>query len=352
VKLTLEDIGRLAGVSRSTVSRVINDQDSVSPDARHRVQEVIRRTGFSPNAAARSLASNKTGVLGLIIPSRVHTLFDDPYFGRLIQGITRASNQAGTTLSLFLFENEQEEEEVYPRVVMSGMVDGLILTASRMDDPLLDRLEGGSLPFVMVGRPDRPGEISYVDADNVGGARAAAQHLCDLGYERIGYLGAPMSTTAGVDRHRGFVDGLTAGGRTLDPHLRSDGDFSEISGYRAMQEIIAQRPEAVFIASDTMALGALRALRDAHIEVPGDVAIVSFDDLPAAQTSDPPLTTVRQPMSTSGFRAVRVLIELMTGDASEPVTEVLPTELIVRDSCGSRRATSGLTSPEGSSESR
>ena len=151
VNLTLEDIGRLAGVSRSTVSRVINDQASVRPDVRARVQEVITRTGYSPNVAARSLVSGRSGVIGLVIPSRVHSLFEDPYFPRLIQGISAASNQSGNTLSLFLFQNEEEESEIYPRVVTSGVLDGLIITATRMADPLLARMAGGEIPIVMVG---------------------------------------------------------------------------------------------------------------------------------------------------------------------------------------------------------
>jgi LacI family transcriptional regulator len=343
-KLTLEDIGRLAGVSRSTVSRVINHQ-SVSPDARRRVEDAIRRTGFSPNVAARSLASRRTGVIGIVVPSRVHALFEDPYFGRLIRGMSRASNEAGTTLSLFLFETEEEEAGLYPRVVGAGLVDGVIVTASRMGDPLVERLVDGDLPFVMVGRPDRDEAISYVDADNVGGARHAAAHLCHLGYRRIGYLGAPLNTTAGVDRLQGFLEGLAVCGASFDPTLRADGDFSESSGYHAMARLIPQRPDAVFVASDTMAVGALRALREAELRVPDDVAVVSFDGLPPSERTLPPLTTVRQPTVDAGERAVRLLLDLIGGTALGPRAEILPTELVVRDSCGAaplaehRRAT-------------
>ena len=333
MKMTLEDIGRLAGVSRSTVSRVINNQDSVSDDVRMRVWDVIRRTGFTPNLAARSLASRKTGVIGLVIPSRVHNLFEDPYFARLIQGISSASNRAGTTLSLFLFQTEDEEEELYPRVVSSGFVDGVILTATRMGDPLLARMHAADLPFVMVGRPDFDG-VSYVDVDNTGGARSAAAHLCGLGYRRIGLLGAPESTTAGIDRLKGFVEGLAGYGMALDPELRVDGDFSERSGYQAMRRLIPRRPDAVFVASDTMAVGALRALREARISVPGEIALVGFDGLQASEHSIPKLTTIRQPVSETGSRAVQLLNDLVSGDVPVPIVEIVPVELIVRESCG------------------
>lgn len=336
MNLTLEDIGRMAGVSRATVSRVINGNTSVASDIRDRVTEVIRRTGYTPNVAARSLVSGRTGVIGLVIPSRVHSLFEDPYFGRLIQGISAASNQSGNTLSLFLFQNEEEEAALYPRVVTSGFLDGLILTATRMADPLLTRTASGDIPIVMVGRPDIEG-ISYVDVDNYAGGRRAATHLCDLGYTRIGLVGAPVSTTAGVDRLNGFIEGLALCGRVLHPSLRVDGDFSESSGYNAMRQLLAEKPEAVFVASDTMAMGALRALREAGVQVPQDLAIVGFDGLPASETSVPALTTIRQPVAETGSRAVHLLNDIVTGQATAPVVEILPVELVVRESCGATR---------------
>lgn len=336
MNLTLEDIGRLAGVSRSTVSRVINNQPSVKASVRERVEEVIHRTGYTPNVAARSLVSGRSGVIGLVIPSRVHSLFEDPYFSRLIQGVSAASNRAGNTLSLFLFQNEEEEAALYPRVVTSGFLDGLIVTATRMADPLLARVAGGEVPLVVVGRPDVEG-LSYVDADNHGGAQLAATHLIDLGYQRIGLIGAPVSTTAGVDRLNGFVEGLALQGRALHPSLRVDGDFSEQSGYRAMQELIPCGPDAVFVASDTMGVGALRAIRDAGLRVPDDMALVSFDGLPASEQANPPLTTIRQPVTDAGARAVRMLNDLVTGATKAPIVETMPVELVVRESCGASR---------------
>ncbi len=336
MKLTLEDIGRLAGVSRSTVSRVINDQESVSPDVRDRVREVIVRTGYSPNIAARSLVSNKTGVIGLVIPSRVHNLFEDPYFARLIQGISSASNQAGTTLSLFLFQSDGEERELYPRVVAPGFLDGVIITATRMGDPLLPKMVESSVPVVMVGRPDLAG-VSYIDVDNTGGARQVAAHLHALGYRRIGLLGAPVSTTAGLDRLNGFVEGLTDAGLTLEPDLRVDGDFTQQGGYEAMQQLLPSKPEAVFVASDTMAVGALGALREAGVGVPDDIAIVGFDGLRSSEQSSPTLTTVRQPVEETGAEAVTTLLELIERGPGETVSKIMPVELVVRESCGADR---------------
>ena len=342
--MTLEEIGRRAQVSRSTVSRVVNDQYGVSAAARQRVQDVIAETGFSPNRAARSLASRRTGVVGLVIPSHVHNLFADPYYAMLIQGISRASNAAGTTLSLFIFESEAEESEVYPRVVAPGFVDGVILTASRRDDPLAQRLQESGIPWVMVGRPEAAG-ISYVDADNFGGARDAAIHLGNLGYQRIAFIGAPAATTVGLDRLRGFKEGLTACGLRLDDELYTSGDFSELSGYQAIRRLIPSQPEAVFVASDTMALGVLRALNEAQLSVPQDIALASFDGFASSRMAIPALTTVRQLVPAAGTRAMEILLSLISGEISSPVNDVLPTELIVRDSCGASRIGSGHGEP-------
>ncbi len=329
--LTLEDIGRLAGVSRSTVSRVINSQESVSSDVRDRVMEVIDRTGYVPNAAARSLVSGKSGVIGLVIPSRVHSLFEDPYFSRLIQGISSATNRAGITLSLFLFQTDDEDASLYPRVVTSGFLDGLIITATRTEDPLLQRLVGSPLPIVMIGRPD-VGGISYVDVDNQRGGLEAARHLTSLGHRRIGVISAPDTTTAGVDRLAGFVDGLAESGVALPPELREHGDFTEESGFMAMNKLVEQKPEAVFVASDTMASGALRALQELRIRVPDDISVIGFDGLPHSESSIPKLTTIRQPVRRTAAAAVDLLNRLIDGDASVPTSEIMPIELIIRES--------------------
>lgn len=329
MRLKLEDIGRMAGVSRSTVSRVVNGEQSVRPEVRRRVEDVIRQTGYTPNAAARSLVSNRSGVIGLVIPSRVHSLFEDPYFARLIQGITLGSNQAGVTLSLFLFTTEEEERELYPRVVESGFLDGVIITATRMGDPLVERMASRDMPLVMVGRPDLP-DVSHVDVDNRAGAELAARHLVETGARRIGLIGAPTNTTTGLDRLDGFTTGLEAYGSGLDRRLHMTGDFSESGGCEAMHELLDRDVDAVFAASDAMALGALRAARERGCSVPDDVAVIGFDGFGASEQSVPPLTTIRQPVNATATRAVEMLVGLVSGELASPVSEVLPVELVVR----------------------
>lgn len=330
VRLKLEDIGRMAGVSRSTVSRVVNGESSVRPEVRRRVEDVIRETGYTPNAAARSLVSNRSGVIGLVIPSRVHSLFEDPYFARLIQGITLGSNKAGVSLTLFLFSTEEEERELYPRVVESGFLDGVIISATRMDDPLVAKLASRDLPLVMVGRPDID-RISYVDVDNRAGAEMAARHLVDIGAERIGMIGAPINTTAGFDRLEGFRAGLESSGTHLDDDLLLNGDFSDSGGHRAMHDLLDRGVDAVFAASDAMALGALRAAHERGVSVPQELALVGFDGFSASEHSVPSLTTVRQPVGDTAARAVELLVGLIAGELTPPTSSVLPVDLVVRD---------------------
>ncbi|MCD4687404.1 MAG: LacI family transcriptional regulator, partial [Anaerolineae bacterium] len=179
-RLTLEEIGRLAGVSRATVSRVINKPDNVTPELRERVERVIAETGFQPNMAARSLASRRSNIIGLIIPSVAQTLFTDPYFPALIQGISQACNDRQQTLSLFIFYSREEQHQLYQRATQFGLVDGLIVTADEVHeavgtsenshDPLLHLLQQRQMPFVYLGRPSVADEANFVDVDNVTGA--------------------------------------------------------------------------------------------------------------------------------------------------------------------------------------
>jgi LacI family transcriptional regulator len=343
-KLTLEQVAEMAGVSRSTVSRVINNHPSVKPEVRQRVLEVVAQTGYQPDMAARSLAGQHTGIIGIVIPRAVQSLFTDPYFPRLIQGIAKVCNASDYNLSLFLFHTEEEERKLYPRVLRTQQVDGVIVTAAQVDNPLIPQLIENEVPFVMIGRPQGVPEASFVDVDNVVGAYTATSHLARLGYARIATITGPLNTAVGVDRRQGYVDALNDRNCTVDDALSAEGDFSEIGGYNAMKQLIPHKPDAVFVASDMMAFGALRALREAGLAVPGDVAVVGFDDIPLAASSDPPLTTVRQSMYRLGDVAAKTLIDLINNPGSPPRRIILATELVIRASCGS-----GLWHRDGSS---
>jgi len=334
---TLEEVARLAGVSRSTVSRVINDSPKVSPSTREKVWVAVESSGYQPHAAARSLVTNRTRIIGLIVPEALTILFTDPFFLLLIQGIAGRCNNHQYHLMLSLFSERRDQDDPYRRVVGSGYLDGVIIASTTLDDPLIPRLRRDRVPFVSVGRyPDQ--EVSYVDVDNLGGARRAVEHLLRSGYRRIATITGPQRMIAGADRLTGYQEALRSQGLSVDGALVAEGDFTEEGGRVGMESLLRQEPDAVFVASDTMALGALRALRDAGMRVPEDIALVGFDDMPYAATAAPPLTTVRQPVQRVGALAFEGLLDIIE-NGLEPVRRlVVPTELIVRESCGAKQA--------------
>jgi LacI family transcriptional regulator len=339
-KLTLDEIGKLAGVSRATVSRVVNGYPHIRPELRERVQKVIEQTGFQPNAVARSLASNTSHIIGLFVPNVAQFIFADPYLTALIPGISQACNAHEYTLALFLFHTAEEEQKQFKRILGTGMIDGLIITADRRENEFMPPLLENGLPFVLMGRPaNQSYNISYVDSDNRGGAYLGVKHLIRLGHKRIGIITTNLNTAAD-DRTEGYRQALAEQGIKFYPELFVEGDFTEASGYAAMRQLIPHRPDAVFTASDTMATGALRALREANIAVPDDIAVVSFDDLPSAAHTTPPLTTVRQPIARAGSLAVETLLDIIETGNSPTRRIILPTELVVRASCGAVQAVS------------
>jgi LacI family transcriptional regulator len=337
--LTLEKVGELAGVSRSTVSRVVNGHPNVRDEVRERVWEVIRETGYQPHAAARSLVTRRTRIVGAIIPEAVTTLFVDPFFPLLLRGITETCNAQGYHLMLSLLNGPPRQEELYRRLVHGGHLDGVLVASARMDDPLIPKLLNDDVPFILVGR-HADSRVGYVDVDNVAAARMAVEHLIRLGHKRIATVTGPLSMASGEDRLAGYHQALEAHRLPVKDELVVEGDFTEGSGAMGMQRLFSASPTALFAASDSMAVGALKALREADLRVPEDVALVGFDDVPIASAIEPALTTVRQPIERLGSMAADLLLNLIENpsDTEAPAHRlILPAKLIVRDSCGAMR---------------
>ncbi|MGD9048454.1 MAG: LacI family DNA-binding transcriptional regulator, partial [Anaerolineae bacterium] len=307
---TLEEVAALAGVSRSTVSRVVNEHPGVREQVRDRVNQVIRETGYQPHAAARSLVTRSTQIIGAIIPEALTTLFTDPFFPLLLSGITQACNAHHYHLMLSLFNGPAGQEEMYRRVVHSGHLDGVVVASTRVDDPLMARLLADRVPSVMVGRhPDE--RVSYVDADNVAGARMAVEHLIHIGHHRIATITGPLNMTSGEDRLEGYLQALAAHRLPVDEDLIVEGDFTEFSSMAAARRLLSLSVTAIFAASDIMAVGALKVIREAGLQVPQDVALVGFDDVPVFSALQPALTTVRQPIEQMGSMAADLLLNLL-----------------------------------------
>jgi LacI family transcriptional regulator len=339
--LTLEDIAKKAGVSRSTVSRVVNDHPNVRESVRRRVLVVIENTGYHPNAAARTLASQKSSMIGLVLPRSVSAFFTDPYYPRLTQGIAQACNQYDLTLGLFLVGTKEDEEKIYPRVSRNGLLDGILLQSGQYGDQLTDRLIHSGIPLVIAGRPFDTNDVSFIDIDNINAAYAAVSHLIRLGYRRIGTITGTPNSTVTIDRKEGYIKALTERARDIEESLIAEADFTEIGGYFAMQQLLPAKPDAIFAASDIMAIGAMRAARGAGLSIPDDIAFVGFDDLPLSTPPEPRLTTVRQPVFQFGFQAVDILIDLIDYGIKPARRVIMDTELVIRDSCGASRRTVG-----------
>jgi len=346
--LTLEDVAKQAGVSRSTVSRVVNDHPNVSEDVRKRVLNVIQKTGYRPHAAARTLASQHSWTIGLVLPHSVSDFFTDPYYAHLTKGIAQACNQHNFTLALFLVSTKDDEEKIFPRVSRKGLLDGVLVQSGHHgDQQIIGDLIDANMPLVVVGRPFRSDNVNYIDVDNVTASYVAVNHLIRLGYQRIGTITGPENSTVGIDRKAGYLKALTEHGYSIDRTLITEGDFTEAGGYSAMKRLLPARPDAVFAASDVMVLGAIRAVREDDLRVPEDIAFVGFDDIPASAMAEPPLTTVRQSASAMGSIAVETLIDIIDHPRSEPRCIVVATELVIRSSCGALKS-----KPEGGDDSK
>lgn len=335
--LTLEDIARMAGVSSSTASRVLNNLVGPRSKARERVLKAIAETGFQPHAAARSLASQRSQVIGLLVPAPASTILNHPNVLQIAETTTQACQERGYLLSLFLMGSDADERTIVPKLTRKGFVDGLIVRGAddRSSDRLLHTLAAAGVPLVSLGRPTEPQQISYVATDDRAAAYNAIGHLLGLGRRRVALLVGSLEPYYSQERLAGYRQAFADRGLPVDERLIAVGGMSE--SYRAAQRLLQHRPDAIFMAT-RMALDVLRVLREAGRRVPDDVALIGFDDLPLAQQTDPPLTTVRQPMAAMGKQLVGMLLDLIEYGAHPPRRVVFEQELVIRQSCGALRS--------------
>ncbi|TJZ43430.1 LacI family transcriptional regulator [Streptomyces piniterrae] len=339
---TLEAVAARAGVSRATVSRVVNGGAGVRAAVQEKVRQAVTELGYVPNSAARSLVTRRTGAVAVIIAEPETRVFSDPFFGRQLRGISRELSTADTQLLLLFVEHRDD----YPRIgryLAGGHVDGALMFSLHRDDPLPGMAESAGLPTVYGGRPGWAGAecapgaapLLYVDTDNRDGARQAVRHLLGRGRRRIAIITGPLDQTSALDRLDGYRDAL--GTADPDPRLIADGAFTAGGGERAMARLLDAAPDldAVFACSDLMANGALRTLRARGRRVPDDVAVVGYDDLEPAAWADPPLTTVRQDVEEMGRLMARLLLRRLGHggtDAAGLAPVVTEARLVVRES--------------------
>lgn len=325
---TLESVAARAGVSRATVSRVVNGLP-VTTASEESVRRAIEELGYVPNHAARTLVTRRTDLIALVLPEPTTRVFSaDRFFAGLMHGVSRELETADKQLVLMLAGSAASHQRI-ERSVAAHHVDGVLLASLHGADPLPAALTRIGIPVVCNERALGPASLPYVGVDNAGGASGAVRHLRAAGRRRIATIAGPPDMIAGIDRLVGYRAALAA----EDPGIVARGDFTTDSGVEAMRRLLADEPDldAVFAASDLMADGAMRTLRRAGRRVPDDVAIIGFDDADLARHTDPPLTTIRQPIAEIGRRMARQLLRLADGEEIEPVV-TLPTELVVRES--------------------
>jgi len=335
---TLEEVAKHAGVGRGTASRVLNGSPAVSPQARSAVQRAISELGYVPNQAARALVTHRTDSVALVVSESEERVFTEPFFAQIIRGVSATLTTTPLTLWLAMVQTPAQRDQVTQHLT-SQHVDGVLLLSLHDDDPLPGRLLERGLPAVRAGRSAailRDGTIplSYVDVDNIAGAHTAVAHLAGLGRRTVATISGPRDMGVGVARLEGYRRAVAEFGLARDDNLIAYGDFSEQVGAHAVRQLLAARPDldAVFAASDLMAAGAIRALRQAGRRIPGDVAIVGFDDSTIAAQTDPPLTTVHQPVEEMGRRMAQLLVAQISDATLGPTAVLLDTVIVRRGS--------------------
>jgi DNA-binding LacI/PurR family transcriptional regulator len=326
---TIHDVADAAGVSRGTVSRVLNGKSNVSLSAETAVRRAVAETGYVVNRAARSLKTSRTGSIVMVLSEPQERLFEDPNFSVLMRVATNQLADRDMSLVLMIAGDDGGRDRV-ARYLRGGHADGALLISAHAGDPLLEEIERAGVPLVACGAVlGRESVIPYAAADERGGARAMTEYLVEQGRRKIGMITGPLDTPGGSLRLEGFTGVL---GRKAGKQMIVHGDYTQAGGEAAMRKLLDTVPDldAVFVASDLMAAGALQALHAAGRRVPDDVAVGGFDDSAIASATRPALTTVRQPLAKVAEETVRLLIALLDEEEVEPA--VLPTELVIRDS--------------------
>jgi LacI family transcriptional regulator len=331
---TIREIAKMCGVSIATVSRVINNPESVRPEKRQAVLQAIEKSAYVNDGLAKALAGGKSMTLGLVIPTITNSIYASS-----TQAIQRIAQQAGYSVILGVSDFDTVLEARIIRRLVERRVDGLILTGGEHDRSVFRMLKNQNIPFVLTWRLAKHAEIPCVSFDNYKAGRLAMKHLIDLGHRRIGLIcGRCEVNDRARERRRAFEDSLIEIGATIDSELIFERDFEFIEGHAAMYRMLQapDPPTAVFAASDILAIGAIAHCRESGISVPNDISVIGFDDLPIARFSSPGLTTVHVPANSMGRIAATRLLQLISGEAV-PAQDILPVELVVRDSTAPNR---------------
>ena len=332
--ITINDVAKHAGVSKATVSRVLNNHAYVTDDVRARVQAAMDALGYHPSRAARRLRANSSDILGLIIPD-----IQNPLFQSLVRGVEDAAYAQQMNVVLCNTDDIPDKQQVYLRLMQAEQVAGLIVVPTHPNDSaVLKPVQAAGLPIILLDREVKNFEADTVMVDNVRGSTIAIKHLIDLGYQRIAIIAGTQYLSPGRDRLRGAYDAFHEANTPVDETLVKVGNFKIESGYDLTCELmsLSNPPDAIFVSNNLMTLGALRALHELGVRIPEDVALVGFDDMPWAGDLNPPLTAVAQPGYELGQQAIQLLLKRLEEPDAPFYKVILQPRLIVRQSCGAR----------------
>ena len=337
-RVTSKDVAEKAGVSRTTVSLVLNDVKGIQIglETRQKVLDAASELGYVPDAAAQALASRRTKAIGLVLTRTQHHIATDAFLPKIISGLLTTAQKQNIRILIDWVENEHREQ-AYFELARAKRIDGMILSTPRLDDKALKLLENFDIPTVLMGSMEGS-NLPFVDVDNAKAAEKATNYLLELGHSEIAFISnAPLEYTSSPERVRGYRDALTKHGISPNEKLIRYADFDPESGYHNMKSLLnsGEKFTAAFVASDNVAIGAKSAVREAGLHVPDDISLIGFDDIPWAKYSDPPLTTIQLPAEALAQSACTLLVDMIqdNSNTSRQTQIILETELIVRKSC-------------------
>lgn len=332
--VTIKDIAKAAGVSPSTVSRVISNHSRISKATTAKVKRIMEEMGYHPNVMAKSLVSKTTRTLAIVLPRPAEELFQDFFFGELLRGILAHSTRAGYDMLLAAATSPADEVETISRLVLGGRVDGVLLLSSRQDDPLISLLSKHDFPTVLIGRTEGHDNIISVDTDNVQAAIDVTTHLINQGHEKIGFISGPHNLTFTVDRLAGYRKAMEEAGLEINPEWIIDSEFLQQSGFRAMSFVmnISDRPTALVVIDDLTAFGVLRGLNELGYSVPNDISIFSFNNIAVSELASPAISSVDIGTYQLGYTASHLLVRRIQENLSTSTRNIIPHRLVVRES--------------------
>jgi len=332
--VTIKDIARLAGVSPSTVSRVVSNHPRISPETSRKVKAIMEEQGYHPNVMAKSLVSKTTQTLGIMLPRPAEELFQNYFFGELLRGIVTQATRMNYDLLMTTATSSSDEVNTISRLVRGRRVDGVLLLASKRDDPLIAFLSKEKFPFVLIGRSEAYPDAAMVDNNNILTAYDATNHLISQGHERIGFVSGPPDLTLSHDRLLGYQQALSEHGLETRAEWIVEGEFLQESGFRAMSQFMSlpERPTAIVVIDDNVAFGVLRGLSELGYRVPDDISLVSFNNIALSELASPPLSSVDIGTYQLGYTAVQSLLRVINEEPIHQNPVIIPHRLIVRES--------------------